>query len=536
MANPITILVEQAGQPAGTPGVSRDDLIVGALCTVTDPANFAGGGTWDWSLVVPNGSSTTGAGETTNTFTFTPDIPGTYLIYLAYDDGTEVLSYVVDVVGQLITDQGGAGVKDTHSHRYIGFGETQQFGLRGWDPAVDAILRNTSALLTAPVSHASSHDAGGGDALAIDAAAATGSLRTLGTGAAQAAAGDDSRLSDARTPTAHASSHDAGGGDAMAIDAAAATGSLRTLGTGAAQAAAGNDSRLSDARTPTSHASSHDAGGGDAMAIDAAAGTGSLRTLGTAATVACAGDDSRLSDARTPTSHAASHLNAGADTLAADVVKTTSGPTDMVVGAVADGEYLKRVGATIVGGTPSGGTTAAALATASDDVDVISALAPTTGQVLKATDATHATWQTVPTGFGAATEKLINTLRAGDTASHDSAAPQIVSQFAFNPAEYSLTGCTRSLVFRAAAANGGGVAQTKARLYSVSDAEYIGTGLTFTSSTVAKMEETLTIGSGVGEVDDAEKIYEVHIWVVSPGAGDTIELGSAELRLINTIN
>jgi hypothetical protein len=36
-----------------------------------------------------------------------------------------------------------------------------------------------------------------------DGAAATPSLRTLGTGAAQAAAGDDARLSDARTPTAH---------------------------------------------------------------------------------------------------------------------------------------------------------------------------------------------------------------------------------------------------------------------------------------------------------------------------------------------
>lgn len=36
-------------------------------------------------------------------------------------------------------------------------------------------------------------------------------------------------------------------------DSTAATPSLRTLGTGAQQAAAGNDSRLSDARTPTAH-------------------------------------------------------------------------------------------------------------------------------------------------------------------------------------------------------------------------------------------------------------------------------------------
>jgi hypothetical protein len=39
--------------------------------------------------------------------------------------------------------------------------------------------------------------------LATDAAAGVGSRRTLGTGALQAAAGNDARLSDARTPTAH---------------------------------------------------------------------------------------------------------------------------------------------------------------------------------------------------------------------------------------------------------------------------------------------------------------------------------------------
>jgi hypothetical protein len=55
-----------------------------------------------------------------------------------------------------------------------------------------------------------------------------GSLRTLGTGAEQAAPGD------------HNAQHEPSGGDTMAVDAAAGTGSLRTLGTGATQAAAGN--------------------------------------------------------------------------------------------------------------------------------------------------------------------------------------------------------------------------------------------------------------------------------------------------------
>lgn len=83
----------------------------------------------------------------------------------------------------------------------------------------------------------------------------------------------DSRLSDARVPTAHHTTHEPGGTDAMAVDAAAATGSLRTIGTGALQATAGNDSRLSDARTPTAHATSHQSGGGDALALGSIAGT-----------------------------------------------------------------------------------------------------------------------------------------------------------------------------------------------------------------------------------------------------------------------
>lgn len=69
----------------------------------------------------------------------------------------------------------------------------------------------------AAATHASQHNAGGGDALAIDAVAGTGSLRTLGTAATAACAGNDSRLSDARTPSAHAASHQSGGGDAIKL-------------------------------------------------------------------------------------------------------------------------------------------------------------------------------------------------------------------------------------------------------------------------------------------------------------------------------
>jgi Repeat of unknown function (DUF5907) len=73
-----------------------------------------------------------------------------------------------------------------------------------------------------------------------DGVAATPSMRTLGIGAQQAAAGNDARFTDARAPTAHHVNHEPGGSDPLNVDAAVGTGSLRTLGAGAQQAMPGN--------------------------------------------------------------------------------------------------------------------------------------------------------------------------------------------------------------------------------------------------------------------------------------------------------
>lgn len=85
---------------------------------------------------------------------------------------------------------------------------------------------------SAPLAHASTHNAGGTDALAIDAAAATGSFRTLGTSSTSACAGNDARLSNARTPTSHASTHLPGGSDALTYATPSDIGTANAAGTG----------------------------------------------------------------------------------------------------------------------------------------------------------------------------------------------------------------------------------------------------------------------------------------------------------------
>lgn len=79
---------------------------------------------------------------------------------------------------------------------------------------------------------------------------------------------------------------------------------------------------------------------------------------GSSASTVCIGNDARLSDSRAPNGSASGDLGGSypSPTVAqARGLRETGGPTTLTLGAVADGEYLRRSGSTVVGGTPAGG-------------------------------------------------------------------------------------------------------------------------------------------------------------------------------------
>lgn len=92
--------------------------------------------------------------------------------------------------------------------------------------------------------------------------------RNVGTAAGTVAAGD-------AAPNAHKTTHENGGTDEISV--AGLSGVLADpqppiIGAGATQAVAGNDPRLTDARTPTAHAASHQNGGSDEINVGGLSG------------------------------------------------------------------------------------------------------------------------------------------------------------------------------------------------------------------------------------------------------------------------
>ena len=138
--------------------------------------------------------------------------------------------------------------------------------------------------------------------------------------------------------------------------------------------------------------------------------------------------------------------------------------------------------------------------------------------------------------IGLTGQAFVTPIWAGGRETHASATPLIVGAFTFASNDHALAGATLSVIFRAVAANGVSPLTTHVKLVNVTDGEDVAT-LDFVDTTVTgNQETTLTLGTGVGDIKPTERLYEVQIFVDGPsGPGDTIELNSAELRVVNTI-
>lgn len=136
------ILINQATLPPGTSGVSRKDLVVGQIVTLVDTANVSG--PYLWELVVPPGSASFLSGAFTSSASFTPDIPGTYLVY--HTSGTDQ-SWIENAIGDRFTVQGGCAIILGNGTRSLGLGETIQFSQdRGWTEDFDPIFSDFDQL------------------------------------------------------------------------------------------------------------------------------------------------------------------------------------------------------------------------------------------------------------------------------------------------------------------------------------------------------------------------------------------------------
>jgi len=100
----------------------------------------------------------------------------------------------------------------------------------------------------------------------------------------------------------------------------------------------------------------------------------------------------------------------------------------------------------------------------------------------------------------------------------------VVGAISFSPLDYAPLS---NITFRALAKSNTGD-DVFVHLRNATDSEVVAQ-LTFSLTDIAKEEEVLVLGSGTGEIDDPEHIYDVVIYVDS--APEQIYLYSAELRI-----
>lgn len=131
-------------QGATTQQGTLDSGVIASLVTLS---NFSNTGVlaWRWVMVdKPEGSAATLATPSSDTCTFTPDLPGTYLIQLrTYSDAS---ANTLDAA-----DQQALGVNHVAPlpWRLPAAGETLEFGSRGWAKGVNGILNDVRTALNA---------------------------------------------------------------------------------------------------------------------------------------------------------------------------------------------------------------------------------------------------------------------------------------------------------------------------------------------------------------------------------------------------
>lgn len=137
-------------------------------------------------------------------------------------------------------------------------------------------------------------------------------------------------------------------------------------------------------------------------------------------------------------------------------------------------------------------------------------------------------------GGTAAGTQFLEVINLSNRASHDSTTPLIVGGTSFNPEDHDKPGFTRTLTFRAVAANGEAGITTFVKLVNITDGDEIAS-LSFTTTEQEKDQVVLVEGTGIGEIDQVDKIYEVRIGLdatpINPT--ETVELYVAELRVLS---
>ena len=199
------------GARAAQPAASA--VVPGTLYCVTDegaPVERSNGTTWQVYSPTPGGSGT-GTGDVVGPGVATDQAIALY-------DGT---------TGKLIQDSATtipaltASIESSVTASVIPVDLATETTGTLPDARLSANVQLKPIAATDLPAHATRHQPGGADALAVDAAAATGSLRTLGTGAQQAAPGNDARFGAPTAPLAHHATHEPGGADALAALSAA---------------------------------------------------------------------------------------------------------------------------------------------------------------------------------------------------------------------------------------------------------------------------------------------------------------------------